>query len=99
VRNFLFNEWAVRVLRPMFDSKVQPLRAKMEVLAMGKVPMTQALYSGQLHWTFSRRTARRGRVGSLMARRRTARRSSRSLPLWARTGAPSSPVGEGVAPP
>src|ERR1700678_1815094 len=26
VRNFLFRDWAVRVLRPTFDAKVQPLR-------------------------------------------------------------------------
>src|SRR5580704_14232795 len=46
VWNFLFKSWAVRVLRPTFDAKVQPLRIKMELDAKGKVPMAQAFYSG-----------------------------------------------------
>jgi hypothetical protein len=64
VRGFLFNDWAVRVLRPTFDDKVQPLRIKMEVLANGKVPMTQALYSGA-EWKHLRKSFHEGKRNAL----------------------------------
>jgi hypothetical protein len=64
VRDFLFKDWAVRVLRPTFDSKVQPLRTRMEVLAKAKVPMVQALYWGA-EWKHLRKIFQKGKRKAL----------------------------------
>ena len=64
VRDVLFKAWAVRMLRPPFDGKVQPLRTRMEVLAKGKVPTAQALYSGA-EWKHVRKVFLEGRRNAL----------------------------------
>jgi hypothetical protein len=64
VRDFLFKDWEVRLLRPTFDAKVQPLRTKMEVLAKGKVPMAHALYSG-VEWKHRRKIFLEGKRNDL----------------------------------
>ena len=52
------------MLRPPFDGKVQPLRTRMEVLAKGKVPTAQALYSGA-EWKHVRKVFLEGKRNAL----------------------------------
>lgn len=75
VRDIIFNDWAVRVLRPTFDGKVRPLRTAMEVSVAGKVPMPQALYSSS-EWKHMRKVFQtaKGNALDLFAKDASARK-------------------------